>query len=116
MTRPAHARAVDALFLSLNQELTPRTVSPFLEELTRVAEECARVGDWIDVVDVFTNMIAREATIHDAEVKRAFLLYFRRLAKPSILRGVAQLLPRRRELRDQLHEIFLRSGSPVRMC
>ena len=43
----------------------------------------------------------------NAELRRAYTIGLRRLAKPTLLRGIAGLLPRRPELRDALHAVLL---------
>ena len=50
----------------------------------------------------------RPSTI--AELRRAYTIGLRRLAKPTLVRGIAGLLPRRPELRDALHDVLLRLG------
>ena len=109
-SRPARSRGVVELFCHLEGTLTNETASRVLDELSRTAEDFARGGLWIGVADVLTRVIARESLEHDAGVKRVFLIHLRHLFNPGILRGVAGLLPKRRELRDNMEGIFRRAG------
>ena len=110
-SRPAQPRGVDELFYRLEGALTNETTPRVLDELERAAEEFARAGLWIGVADVLTRMIARDSLEHDPGVKRAFLIHLRRLFKPTMLRGVAGLLAKRRELRARAWKTF--SAAPA---
>jgi len=111
-SRPAHSGGVVELFCHLDGTLTNETASRVLDGLSRIAEDFARGGLWIGVADVLTRVIARESLEHDSGVKRAFVIHLRHLFNPGILRGVAGLLPKRRELRDNMEGIFRRAGDP----
>lgn len=100
----------EGLYARLECAVTPDSDPRLLDDLTRAVEEFARDGLWVSVVEVMARMMTRESAITDADLKRAFLIHFRRLFKPGILRGIAQLLPRRRELREPVQQILARSG------
>ncbi len=83
-----------------------------LDELIAVAEARAVEQRWEVVARVFDALVRNEhAAEHNAELRRANAIAIRRLTKPTLLRGIAGLLPRRPELRDPLHDVFLRLGA-----
>ncbi len=76
----------------------------------RAAEQRVKDGDWIATLGIVGAMVQRDEASVDAEVRRAYLLVVRRLLKPNTLRGLAHLLPHKRDLRESLHAVFARSG------
>jgi len=54
--------------------------------------------------------LSREESEKDPGVRRAVLVAVRRLNQPGLLRGLAQLLPRRREVRDDVTHVLTRYG------
>jgi len=102
----------DELIDQLRTGVTPHNVMRLLDELVVVAEARARENRWEVVARVFEVFVHNEhAEEHHADVRRAYTIGVRRLTKPSLLRGMAGLLPRRPDLRDALHEVFLRLGA-----
>jgi HEAT repeat protein len=83
-----------------------------LDELVVVAEARARDKQWEVVARVYDVFVRGEVgEEYDADVRRAYTVGLRRLAKPTLLRGIAGLLPRRPDLRDSLHAVLLRLGT-----
>ncbi len=109
-SRPGRSPALRELIQRLEGELDERSAPSILDDLTHAAEDASREGRWADVADVLRHMVVREAQIADSDVKRAFLIHLRRLFKPGVLRGLAQLLTKRRELRSAIESIFVRAG------
>jgi len=101
----------DELIERLRTEVTPQNVSRVLDEVATVAEARGSDGRWEVVARVFAAFVDREVSAEDAELRRAYTIAVRRLTKPSLIRGIAGLLPRRRELRDSLQVVFTRLGS-----
>jgi len=91
--------------------VTPQNVSRVLDEVATVAEARGSDGRWEVVARVFAAFVDREVSAEDAELRRAYTIAVRRLTKPTLIRGMAGLLPRRRELRDSLQVVFTRLGS-----
>jgi len=100
----------DELIERLRTEVTPQNVSRVLDEVATVAEARGSDGRWEVVARVFAAFVDREVSAEDAELRRAYTIAVRRLTKPSLIRGIAGLLPRRRELRDSLQVVFTRLG------
>jgi hypothetical protein len=101
----------DELIEQLHTGITPQNAMRLLEELAMVAEARARESRWEVVARVFDAVVHNEASAdHNAELRRAYTIGLRRLTKPTLLRGIASLLPRRPDLRDPLHAVLLRLG------
>jgi len=100
----------DELIERLRTEVTPQNVSRVLDEVATVAEARGSDGRWEVVARVFAAFVDREVSAEDAELRRAYTIAVRRLTKASLIRGIAGLLPRRRELRDSLQVVFTRLG------
>ena len=100
----------DELIERLRTGVTPQNVSRVLDEVATVAEARGSDGRWEVVARVFAAFVDREVSAEDAELRRAYTIAVRRLTKPSLIRGIAGLLPRRRELRDSLQVVFTRLG------
>jgi hypothetical protein len=111
-TKSPSGVGIEHLYARLDAIVTVETDPRLLDDLTRVIEDFARDGLWVGVAEGMSRMMARDAIVVDPDSKRAFLIHFRRLCKPGILRGIAQLLPRRRELRQSVQQILTRSGEP----
>ena len=109
-SRSSGSRRLDDLLIRLRGELGI-DAPVILDELGRYAEERARQGKWMDVVDIVAKLTEREASVTNADVKRCFGVQYRRLSTPMILKGLAELLPRERSVRDTLHAYFTRTGN-----
>ena len=81
-----------------------------LDELVRVAEHAVREGDFALPSEIFHRVVARERQVHDADVRRAFMLTVRRLSRSAVLRAVAQGLARAPEKREQQLAVLTRTG------
>lgn len=102
--------AIAAALRQLDGALTPELASRVLSVLLRACDDRARAGKWEEVAHSVQLIIAREATITDDDLKRAFAIQVRRALRPETLRGLAQLLGKRRDLRPALESIFVRAG------
>jgi HEAT repeat protein len=101
----------DELIEQLRMSVTQQQIMRLLDEITVVAEARAREQRWEVVARIFDTFVRKEASAeHNAELRRAYTIGIRRLTKPSLLRGIAGLLPRRRELRDLLQDVLIRLG------
>lgn len=109
-TRVSGPAAASAALDRLQEELTARSAPPLLDHLSRAVEESSREGAWAVVVDVLHRMGEREESVTDADVRRIFVITLRRLQKPGILRGVAQLLWRDKSRRDEATAVLRRAG------
>ncbi len=111
-SRTSLHRRLDDLVMRLRGDLGINA-SVILDEVARYGEERAREGSWMEVVDVIAKLLEREATVTDPDIRRAFGVQYRRLSTPGVLKGLAELLPYERDVRDTLVAFFRRVGNPA---
>jgi len=104
------AGEVAPLFAELDTADSVSLRSQMLDEIAGLAERAARDGHALLVGDVLAGVAARESAARDGEAKKAFGHTWRRLAKQSVLRQVAALLPRKRGSAEQYEAVMLRAG------
>ncbi len=110
-TKSLETMSDDELIARVRTGVTPQNAMRFLDELIVVAEARARESRWEFVARVFDAIVISEAEVgDDAELRRAYTIGLRKLTKPTLLRGIAGLLPRRPELREPIHAVLLRLG------
>ena len=110
-TKALASMSDDELIEQLRTRVTPQNAMRLLDELVAVAETRAEEGRWEVVARIFDMFVRNEsAAEHNAGLRRSYTIMIRRLAKPTSLRGIAGLLPRRPDLRDALHAVLLRLG------
>jgi HEAT repeat protein len=103
--------SADALFAQLDDPTThPDVVLRALDDLVTIAESAARDGRSVLVSDVLFRVGQREPLIEDFDLRRAFVMSLRRLAKPPQLRAVAMQLPHSSAKREELIAILSRAG------
>ena len=101
----------DELIEQLRSRSAGQNTMRLIDELVAVAERRAVEHRWEVVARVFDALARNEHTAEpNSELRRAYSIGIRRLTKASLLRGIAGLLPRRPELRDGLHDVFVRLG------
>ena len=102
----------DELIDQLRTGVNAQNVNRVLDELVVVAETRAQENRWEVVARIFETFVHNEnAEQYDADVRRSYTIGIRRLTKPTLLRGIAGLLPRRKDMRDSLHHLLVRLGS-----
>jgi HEAT repeat protein len=110
-TKAIASMSDDELIEQLRSGVTPQNATKVLDEVIGVAEARALENRWDAVGRVFDMIVRNEAAAeHNVELRRAYTIGLRRLTKPTLLRGIAGLLPRRPELRDAMHDVLLRLG------
>lgn len=106
-----HAAGTPAALLDAFDAATGTTlITRLLDELGRAAETAARQGDVGLASEIFHRLVERERRVHDADVRRAFMLTIRRLSRSVVLRAVAQGLVRVPEKREQQLAVLTRTG------
>jgi hypothetical protein len=109
--QPAAPQArLSALVMKLEEELTPATAQPVLDELAVMAEQGAREGRIADVAAIFSALLDRETEVTDPEVRRIFHVTVRRLTKPTLLRPIAQQLASEPVAGSRTERILQRCG------
>lgn len=81
-----------------------------VDDVARVAEDHARQGKWVELVEVLARMHEHHDRLHEGDARRAFLMGARRLERPALMHGIARLLPQRRNLREAITLILSRAG------
>ena len=85
-------------------------ISRALDDIVNMAELMARDNKTDTVATLFHAVVSREERVTEADLKRAYNLAIRRLVKPTLLRPVASLLPRRREKQEEYLAVLTRAG------
>ena len=102
---------VQELLAQLDATRSPNAATRTLDELVTLAENAQRDGKADVVADVFHGIVARETAASESpDLKRAYVMAVRRLSKPTVLRAVAQQLPRRRDNQEPLMQVLTRTG------
>jgi HEAT repeat protein len=104
------AEDCDALFAELDKAGLPNEQGQVIDELSTLAEHASRDGRTHVVASVFIGMVKREANGNSESRRQACTMALRRLLRPALLRGVAQLLPRKREIAADLEAVLSRAG------
>ena len=97
------------LFEQLDAARAPATASRTLDALLKLAAISARKERFDIVADVFHGIITREGAVQDRAISRQFGVTIRRLATPTLLKCVVDLLPRRHESYERYMTIFART-------
>lgn len=98
------------LFAQIDDTRSTTVITRVLDELITLAEGAAREGKSDLVTDVFHGIVRREAQAPDGDAKRSYVMAIRRISKPTVLRTIAQMLPRRREREHEYMAILTRTG------
>jgi uncharacterized protein YerC len=111
-TKALASMSDDELIEQLRTGVNAQNVNRVLDELVVVAETRAQENRWEVVARILETFTHNEsAQEHHADVRRAYTIGIRRLTKPTLIRGIAGLLPRRKDMRDALHSLLVRLGT-----
>ncbi len=100
----------DQAFVELEAATSLSAASRLLDQIIVSVEEHTRANDGPAAADALAKVVAAEAAQTDPELKRAFAAAVRRLSKPTALRAVAAVLPRRRDRIDDYLAVLARTG------
>ena len=106
----APTESYDALLRQLEGSLDSGVIAYALEDLTVLAEAAAREGKPAIVSEIMFRLGRREGSVEHFESKRAFVMTLRKLAKPELLRLVAQQLPHDADRRADHEAVLSRAG------
>jgi HEAT repeat protein len=101
----------EALFARLDKAKMPNEWEQVLDELATLAENGSRDGRTHVLAAVCVGLVKREAKNEIESRRQACTMTLRRLLRPALLRGVAQLLPRKKELAAELEAVLMRGGA-----
>jgi HEAT repeat protein len=102
--------SADDVFARLESTASVTVSSHLLDQLVGLVEREARAGKAGLVADLMARLVAGEAGRSDPELKRAYAAAVRRLSKPSTLRAVASVLPKRKQQVDAYLSVLSRTG------
>ena len=100
----------DDILAQVDATRSVNLMTRLLDELVTVTENSGREGKSEAVARAFHGVVAREAATKEPDLKRAYAMAIRRMSKPTLLRAVAMLLPRRREEIENYMAVLARSG------
>ena len=100
----------DELFAKLESTNSVSATSRLLDIVVGMIETAARESKPVVVADLFLRVVRGESSKADPEVKRAYAAAIRRLCKPSTLRGVAGILPKRKDRVNDYLSVLARTG------
>jgi HEAT repeat protein len=113
-----HFRAMDvptedaeSLFAELDRAQAPNDEAQVIDELATLAEHASRDGRTHVLASVCIGLVKRETQGATESRRQACTMALRRLLRPALLRGIAQLLPRKRELAQDLEAVIARAGA-----
>ena len=85
-------------------------VDLLLDELVVLAEQALHDAKPLLVSEILYGIVRRDSVATDVEERRLIATALRRVAKPTLLRVVATLLPRAPDRRDALMAVLTRAG------
>jgi HEAT repeat protein len=100
-----------AFFAELDKAAMPNEEGQLLDELATLAENASRDGRTHLLAAVCIGMVKREQGGATESRRQACTMTLRRLLRPALLRGIAQLLPRKREIAADLESVLARAGA-----
>ena len=101
----------ESLFTALDRSTMPNEESQILDELGTLAEHASRDGRTHVLASVCIGLVRREANGTPESRKQACTMMLRRLLRPALLRGIAQLLPRKRDFATGIESVLARAGA-----
>jgi len=105
-TKMTSAEVIKALDAAANEEAMTKA----LDDVALLAEHSVRGGKNAAVADLLHAVVTRDRSAPEGELKRAYAVAIRRMSKPALLRGVASLIPKKPEKRQDYYEILERTG------
>lgn len=104
------AGSLETGFAQIDATASVSEVTRLLDGVAGSAEAAFREGDAETLAHVMAGIVKREANAGDANMRRAFGMSARRLAKKPMLAAVAALLPSQRDMYEDLFAVFARAG------
>ena len=108
--RPTKGGSVAEFLSNLDRTRSVSQTTRLLDELVTICENANREGRADIVSDAFHGIVVREADVSEPDLKRAYTMAIRRMAKPTLLRAVAAMLTRARDRRADHVAVLSRAG------
>jgi HEAT repeat protein len=100
----------DEFFDKLDATSSISATSRLLDQVVAAIEQFGRESKTVAVADLFFKIVSREQEKEDPDLRRAYAAAIRRLSKPTVLRGVASVLPKRKERAGDYLAVLSRAG------
>jgi hypothetical protein len=100
----------DEVFDRLDGTTSVGVASRLLDQVVAMTETNARRNKAVQVAELMAAVVSREHRRGDVEMTRAFAAAIRRLTKPTLLRAVASVLPRRKDRLEEFLAVLARTG------
>ncbi|HWZ59479.1 MAG TPA: HEAT repeat domain-containing protein [Gemmatimonadaceae bacterium] len=100
----------DEFFDKLDTTSSISATSRLLDQVVAAIEQYGRDSKTVAVADLFYKIVSREQEKTDPDLRRAYAAAIRRLSKPTVLRGVASVLPKRKERASDYLAVLARAG------
>lgn len=97
-------------FAELDQATGVNDITRLLDAVVQTAETAFREGEMGTLGTAFAQVVKRETAATDVNVRRAYGMAVRRLAKKPYLQALSTLLTTHRDQYDDLFGIFARTG------
>lgn len=98
------------LFERLITASEPGTLRHLLDPVQLAIEQSLREGKVSEAAQLLSALFACEELATDPDMRRHFVVVFRRLTKPTVLRAFAMLYGDEPSIRDVVHQVLLRFG------
>jgi HEAT repeat protein len=102
--------SADEFFEKLDTTSSISATSRLLDQIVANIEQLARDGKAVAVADLLHKIVVREEEKADPDLRRAYAAAIRRLSKPTVLRAVASVLPKRKERASDFLVVLARAG------
>jgi HEAT repeat protein len=102
--------SADEFFEKLDSTNSISATSRLLDHVVAAAEQYARESRSVAVAEIFHKIVVREQEKDDPDLRRAYAAAVRRLSKPTVLRAVASVLPKRKERAGDFLAVLARAG------
>jgi HEAT repeat protein len=101
----------ESLFAALDVAKSPNEEGERLDELATLAEHSSRDGRTHVLAAICIGIVQRESNGNSETRRQACTMTLRRLLRPALLRGIAMLLPRKRDIAVDLERVLSRAGA-----
>ena len=102
--------SISSGFTQLDATTSVNETTKLVDGVANAAEAALREGDSETLAIAMAGLVKREAAAADPNLRRAYGMGVRRLAKKPMLAAVAPLLTSQREMYEELFAIFARTG------
>jgi HEAT repeat protein len=100
----------EELLAQLDAAETAGDAARIIDDLATLAEHALRDGRTHIVAVICGALARREASRDHERFRQTYAMALRRLMRPALLRSIAQLLPRKKEMAPDIRAVLMRAG------